>query len=78
MRRGSRFIGAAYPVGVGVGGRGLATTAGRTGFPQASQAEGHAGADWGWVSNSPFTRAMFRPLPTLFFTGLMILKKKEN
>lgn len=59
-------------------GRGLATTADRTGFLQASQAEGHAGADWGWVSNSPFTRAMFRPLPTLFFTGLMILKKKEN
>lgn len=32
----------------------------------------------GVVSSSPFTRAMFRPLPTLSFTGLMILKKKRK
>lgn len=31
-----------------------------------------------WVSNSPSTRTMFRPLPTLFFTGLMILKEKKR
>ena len=37
-----------------------------------------AGAGGGWIGNSPFTRAMFRPLPTLFFTGLMILKRKKK
>ena len=31
-----------------------------------------------WVSNSPSTRTMFRPPPTLFFTGLMILKEKKR
>lgn len=36
------------------------------------------GLSEGWMSNSPFTRAMFRPLPTLSFTGLMILKKKRK
>lgn len=33
---------------------------------------------WEWVSNSPSTRTTFRPLPTLFFTGLMILKEKRE
>lgn len=37
----------------------------------------HSGGCLG-VSSSPFTRAMFRPLPTLSFTGLMILKKKRK
>lgn len=35
-------------------------------------------AVWEWVSYSPSTRTMFRPLPTLFFTGLMILKEKRE
>lgn len=57
-------------------------TTDESGTPRPPPAPAVLKAGWGWsggwIAHSPFTRAMFRPLPTLFLTGLMILKRKRK